>query len=293
VSGTRRPADPPERPTLLVDHDQAQAVLNRHVEQGTSLLADASGVTDRGTYGEWRGRFDRWRSVTEAAVRSIYSTDEPSKAFASSVSHTFRRMGQTEDDTFAYQQDVIPRGMNTLTALVESLEYTPTTAPFESPAVGRVVEDSRGDGIFLVHGHDEAAKQTVARFLDLATKPGVTILDEQPDEGRTIIEKFEQHAAKAGYAVVLLTGDDQGRRQGTEDWQPRARQNVVLELGFFIAKLGRGHVAMLYAEGVERPSDIDGVLYVKLDGEGAWKAKLAREMLNAGVAIDAAKALTA
>jgi predicted nucleotide-binding protein len=90
-----------------------------------------------------------------------------------------------------------------------------------------------------------------------------------------------------------LTGDDEGRKSGDEEWRPRARQNVVLELGFFIGALGRGRVALLYEEEVELPSDIAGVLYLPLDDAGAWKAKLAREMSDAGVAVDANKVLRA
>jgi predicted nucleotide-binding protein len=156
-------------------------------------------------------------------------------------------------------------------------------------------EASNREGrIFLVHGHDERTKQTVARFLDRITKPGVTILDEQAGSGRTLIEKFEDYASEAIYAVVLLTGDDEGRRHGTDDeLRPRARQNVILELGFFVAQLGRSHVTLLYEEGVELPSDISGVSYLLLDAGGAWKTKLAREMVAAELEIDAEAALSA
>jgi len=98
-------------------------------------------------------------------------------------------------------------------------------------------------------------------------------------EGRTIIEKIERHSG-VGYAVVLLTGDDRGGLAGTEPggYQPRARQNVVLELGYFLGKLGRRHVCVLHEPGVEIPSDYDGVVYVPLDPGGAWQLRLAREM---------------
>jgi hypothetical protein len=89
--------------------------------------------------------------------------------------------------------------------------------------------------VFVVHGHDNGAKETVARFLEkLGLKP--VILHEQPNQGRTIIEKFEDHA-DADYAVVLFTPDDMGHPVGKpNESKPRARQNVLLELGFFMAK---------------------------------------------------------
>lgn len=112
------------------------------------------------------------------------------------------------------------------------------------------------------------------------------ILHEQANEGRAIIEKFESHAADAAYAVVIATADDVGWAKDADTERPRPRQNVILELGFFFGRLGRARVALLYEEGVERPSDIDGVLYVPLDAAGAWKPALARELKAAGVGVD-------
>ncbi len=112
------------------------------------------------------------------------------------------------------------------------------------------------------------------------------ILHEQANEGRTIIEKFEDHAAEAGYAVVLLTADDVGRAAAEADEHPRARQNVDFELGFFFGALGRRRVAMLYEEAVERPSDTDGIVRIALDDAGAWKLTLARELDAVGIPVN-------
>ncbi len=115
----------------------------------------------------------------------------------------------------------------------------------------------------------------------------MTILHEQPSGGRTIIEKLE-HNADVAFVVVLLTPDDLGRaRDGLE--RPRARQNVILELGYFIGKLGRGRVCALVRDGVEKPSDYDGVVWVPLDS-GGWKLALMQEMNEAGVPFDASAA---
>lgn len=116
------------------------------------------------------------------------------------------------------------------------------------------------------------------------------ILMERPNEGRTIIEKFEDFS-KVGYAVVLMTADDVGGRAGTAQTLGRARQNVIFELGYFIAKLGRSRVCVLHESGVEIPSDFAGVLYVALDKEGMWKWQLARELKASGIPIDMNKAL--
>ncbi len=146
-------------------------------------------------------------------------------------------------------------------------------------------------GVFLVHGRSEGVKEKVARFLEKLSIP-VTILHEQPSLGKTVLEKLA-HYSNVGYAVVLLTGDDRGGLwEAPYDGQlPRARQNVVLELGFFLAQLGRERVCALVEESVELPSDYHGVVFIKLDSADAWKLSLAKEMRGAGLPIDLNRAM--
>ncbi|WP_194290979.1 TIR domain-containing protein [Nocardia aurantia] len=135
-----------------------------------------------------------------------------------------------------------------------------------------------GYQVFIVHGHDELAKESVARFLhDLLGRPPV-ILHEQADLGRTIIEKFEAHAAQAAAAIVLLTADDKGAAKDAVDLNARARQNVILELGFFIGTLGRARTIILHDPGVELPSDLLGVIYIRRDPERNWRSRVAKEL---------------
>jgi predicted nucleotide-binding protein len=139
--------------------------------------------------------------------------------------------------------------------------------------------------VFLVHGHDDGAKDLVARFLG-KLKLEAIILHEQPNGGRTIIEKFEAYSDVA-FAIVLMTPDDVGASAATPDKLiKRARQNVILELGYFTGKIGRTRVCALHKPGVEIPSDIHGVLYVELDIGGGWKTKLAQELVQAKADID-------
>lgn len=144
-----------------------------------------------------------------------------------------------------------------------------------------------GDGVFIVHGRDDAAKQTVARFVEKLDLNAI-ILDEQPNSGLTIIEKFEQHASDTGFAIVLLTPDDVGalKEEADEQLKLRARQNVILELGYFMGKLGRERVCLLLKGDLENPSDLDGILYVPMDNLGSWQLKLGREIRNAGLPVD-------
>ena len=146
--------------------------------------------------------------------------------------------------------------------------------------------EPKGHSVFLVHGHDDRALHETARFLE-KLRQEVIVLREQPNQGRTIIEKFEDYA-NVGFAVVLLTSDDIGGSSNSskELLKPRARQNVVFELGYFIGRLGRNRVCALYVDGVEIPSDYSGVLYTKLDANGAWRLELAKELKAAGFPVD-------
>lgn len=139
--------------------------------------------------------------------------------------------------------------------------------------------------VFIVHGRDNEAKLDVARLLELLELEAV-ILHEQASKGRTIIEKIED-CSNVAFAVVILSPDDVGSL-ATEATKlnPRARQNVILELGYMVAKLGRSKVCALVKSGVEIPSDFDGVVYVSMDSAGAWKFELGKELREAGFSID-------
>jgi len=140
--------------------------------------------------------------------------------------------------------------------------------------------------VFVVHGHDDAAKHELARFLERIELEAV-ILHEQPNQGRTVIEKFTECAGGVAFAVVLFTPDDLGGAQASPLQGARARQNVVFELGYFVAKLGRGKVCLLRKGDVEIPSDLYGVIYTELDANEGWKLALVKELKAAGLTFDA------
>lgn len=160
------------------------------------------------------------------------------------------------------------------------------TKTFEQRGGSNVGSNSRK--VFVVHGHDEGMKSSVARFLEkLDLQP--IILHEQPNGGKTIIEKFEANADVA-FAVVLISPDDEGNEKGKKDkLQSRARQNVILELGYFIGRLGRAHVCALQSGDIETPTDVLGVLYVPYDLNGGWKIQLVKEIRAAGISLEDAK----
>lgn len=121
----------------------------------------------------------------------------------------------------------------------------------------------------------------VYNFLKQVTTENVVILSDQPNRGRTVIEKLERHGAVAKFAVVLTTPDDE-----MANGARRARPNVILELGFFIGSIGRENVCVIRQSPIDDPSDIAGIVYTSVDAGGDWKGELIRELRAAGIEVD-------
>lgn len=163
---------------------------------------------------------------------------------------------------------------------------TPSQEPVRQP-VKVAEEKDLSNRVFVVHGHGKAELYRVKETLTvLGLKP--VVLHEQPSGGKTIIEKLVEYS-DVGFAVVIMTADDMGgslEEVEHGDLAPRARQNVVMELGFFTGKLSRSRVCVLKDADVRPPSDILGVVYTTIDENGAWRLNLAQELANAGYDID-------
>lgn len=161
-------------------------------------------------------------------------------------------------------------------------DYVETKRSHFGPAVVQRPTDQ--GKVFIVHGHDEASREMVARFLtSIGLEP--VILHEQANRGMTIPEKLVAYGDVA-FAVVLLTPDDVGRAKDEPNEKPRARQNVILELGYFIGRLSRERVCALLKGEVEVPSDYLNVAFTRFDDGGGWRQELARELQAAGYEID-------
>ena len=143
-----------------------------------------------------------------------------------------------------------------------------------------------GDDVFIIHRHDdEEAKYAVARFVENLGLT-VTTLEDPLYIGRTIAEMFEKYISNAGFAIVLLTPDDIGASGYEFLPRARARQNVIFELGYFTGRLGRERVFLLFKGEAEIPSDLNGIVCVRMDNNDDWKLKLAQEMKLVGLPID-------
>ena len=148
--------------------------------------------------------------------------------------------------------------------------------------------EGKSKKVFIVHGHDTNALDSVALFLyQIGCEP--LIVKNEASGGLALIDKIEQYAKEAAFAIVLYTACDEGRLKETSNLRDRARQNVVFEHGYLIAKLKRKKVVALVEHGVETPGDVQGVVYVSMSAED-WRQQIIKEMLVAGVEVDVTKA---
>jgi len=229
-----------------------------------------------------------WHECNQRLLRLLIASYEVWQTYLRTVSS---RISAPAPMPSPVQADDLRSEVRELESVASKLGLSETDLAASVPAVsGR--ELPADDRVLIVHGRNEEAKEKVARFLmKLQLEP--VLLDEQAARGRTLIEKFETQWPVA-FVVVLLTGDDVGGPASEpRKLRPRARQNVIFELGFSIAKLNRERVCALYEEGVELPSDFHGVEYKPLDAAGAWKAKLAKELHEAGLRFDPLRILDA
>ncbi len=239
------------------------------------------------------GEFKKWRRNTEVAIAHTFGEETRHVSDFKKISFIPRVISWGGGRRTDYRGPYL-RGLDSAFAVLESMideirVYWEEDSPISGTGNDEPVQ-AVFNQIFIVHGRHDGAKQAVARFLErLELSP--IILHEQPNQGQTIIEKFEEYS-DVGFAIVLLTPDDVGGPADESDVQrARARQNVILELGFFLGKLGRERTCALLVDDVEIPSDYDGVLYIPMDGQGAWMMNLVRELKGAGLEVDANLAL--
>jgi predicted nucleotide-binding protein len=164
----------------------------------------------------------------------------------------------------------------------------------DSPLAERVEtsmpQPTRARKVLLAHGRDDRWAQAVAHLLEQAGSHELTILDQRAEQRAELLEDAGDQRAAPRYAVVLLTADDIGGRrlESAEEpyFAPRARQDVVFEMGFLAAALTPACVCVLYEEGVELPCELDEISHVRLDLAGTWQPKLLMKLRRAGFDYD-------
>jgi predicted nucleotide-binding protein len=284
---SRKPAAPANQQIALgltEPREEAARRLQARIEAGNELQSrHVSSVN------EYYKEAVKWSDYNETLLKNMFTTDAVYQEYISEYSGVF---ADNEGQMYILRRETTDAQIARLESIKEKLELYPELKA--APATRQVDAASHREisKVFVVHGHDCGAREEVARFLEkIKLRP--VILQEQPDKGQTIIEKFESHAGQVGFAVVVLTPDDivgsvSAPEQAASALQQaaRARQNVIFELGYFTGKLGRGRACLLRKGHVEIPSDLYGVIYTEMDTAGGWKTKLAREMKAANLNFD-------
>jgi len=241
------------------------------------------------------GKSTEWKRNVEAALRRLFGDQSDHLKSFKDVRYSLMMFSDsTPDSAFAdaFMSGVVHAQAIIRAAIQETEDYD-VASPTSSTHHGNPQLEARAGGsgkasnsrIFVVHGHDAEMKEAVARFIEKLRLEAV-VLSEQANSGATIIEKFEK-SSDTSFAIVLLSPDDVGASAADPSkLQQRSRQNVILELGYFLGRLGRSRVCPLVRGKLELPSDFHGVVYIAFEGDD-WKLHLIKELKAAGFNIDA------
>ena len=281
-----------ERTALIIPKEEFKSQLIEQISQGKQF--GVKNITTEEQLLDIEKRFDLWNSYNFELLKSSFNN--PINEYRNSYNSSGQMIGVSD----------VMRGVNTrhpqyrLKTLIETVDSKITElesllakvnlmhSEVETNRTAITIQEAAiasNDTVFIIHGHDDAMKKAVQLFLTRANLKDI-VLHEQPDKNRTVIEKLIEEGNSAAYVIALLSPDDT-----QEDGTVRARQNVVLEIGYFIGRLGREKVRLLRKGEVVIPSDLQGILFENYDNEGAWRIKLLKEMQAAGLPIDLATAV--
>lgn len=277
---------------LIVEKDEFETQINDRINKGNELLNYTVTVLSTGidrrrkSYGIYEetekngfiSEYNKWKQFNiELLKRSFDIADNEYLQEYEKAEYS------VWSDWVKERKQDIQRQITVFESIIERLPLIPTNIHDKIEIKEQKISTNK---IFIVHGHNNEIKQTVARTITkLKLEP--IILHEQIEQGRTIIEKFEQNSSEVDFAIILLTADDEGKAKIENDYKARARQNVVFEMGYFIGKLGRAKVFLLLENGVDKPGDLDGIVYIPIDNADGWKLKLVRELKAAGYRVTA------
>jgi predicted nucleotide-binding protein len=251
-----KPLPAPTRAALIRARNTLSAWSHTDIDD---LLLEA-GVADLQAGRDVGSRRDRANAIVRFAIENPSALTEENSMLSA---YLVRRASATEGEA---EVEMPP-------------PLTQEVAPATGAAPGADSADRSPNRVFVVHGQNDAARTAVVSFLESIGLVGI-VLHEQPNMGRHLLTKFIQEADLVTFAVVLMTDDDEGRRKG-ETFAPRARQNVILELGYFLAHLGQAKVCALITPGLETPSDFDGIVYIRMGDDQRWQQELQRELVAA------------
>lgn len=286
------PVETPKAPdALIIERVTFKSKLEERINLGRELLNRS--VTQTNQLDQLEADFYKWNDYNSEFLKQSFNNE--SNSYKYSYDHVNDWVGglyggpDSPQQKYQRLREKIENKIDNLEKVVEKVDLLKSELSEQPSFKEAVFSTDDNNNVFIVHGHNTAVQQSVARTIE---KLGLTpiILHEQPNNGKTIIEKFEKHS-DVGFAIILMTDDDEGKAKSEIDLKKRARQNVILELGYFIGKLSRERVLPLYSDGVELPSDIYGLLYTPIDKAETWKFAIAKELKAVGYSVDANKLL--
>jgi predicted nucleotide-binding protein len=272
---------------LIVGKDFFKKALQERIQIGQEILSRQ--IQTRDQLEEAESNNADWNSNNSELLKQSFNNENNEyKETYDKVNFYYGMFGGKPNNALAEFQEKLQNKITNLSQLLAKVNLLKSQVPEQAPITHSSQNGEKiSNNVFIVHGHNNEIKVEVARTLEkLGLNP--IILHEQANAGKTIIEKFERHS-DVGFTIILLTDDDLGKPKVEENLKLRARQNVILEMGYFIGKLGREKVCPLYTIGVELPSDLYGLLYTEIDGSGHWKISMSKELKAAGYDIDVNK----
>jgi predicted nucleotide-binding protein len=269
---------------LIVGKDYFSEEINKRIILGEEIYSRQ--IQTNRQFEQAKEDFQNWDDFnSELLKQSFNNINSEYKEQYDNVNEKFIYVSQSPAEELKEFYEDVKNKVNNLKQLISKLSLIKSEIKENTISL----TETNNNKIFIVHGHNNEVKVNVARTIEKLGLEAI-ILHEQPNSGKTIIEKFEEHS-DVSFAIVLLTDDDFGKGKKDDNLNVRARQNVILELGYFIGKLSRKKVCPLYTSGVELPSDLHGLLYIEIDQEESWKFKLAKELKATGFDIDVNKIL--
>ena len=281
----KAPLSPPIPLQLLVPQNEAESLIKERIEKGHTLQATV--INSIPQLEDAKRLYEKWDNYNLQLLKSLFSGDELTNEYSRWDGGIFFTNKSGEERVADFRKDVAER-IHRLDSIMDRLPLISQPASLAPP---KAVPTPNLDKtkVFIVHGHDDAAKLEVARFVEkIGFNP--IIIHEQASSSRTIIEKIESYS-DVGFGIVIYTPCDVGAKSSDPTkTMGRARQNVVFEHGFLIGKLNRKNVCALVKGDVETPNDISGIVYTSMD-YGNWQIALAKELRASGYDVDMNKVI--
>lgn len=235
--------------------------------------------SERERWKNWPGEdsFNKWSMPVKfddakSLVYDLYRTvaEQGENGYNLAINLTHKRDGTIDDAIYYFNNQFLEYFQTVLDEIINANPEIESTK----------IEKVKGNTVFIIHGHDNELKMELQLLLHRAGVNNL-VLHEQADKGRTIIDKLVQESLNSNYAIALLSPDDK-----LENGILRARQNVILEIGYFMGKLGKERVRILKKGDIDIPSDLQGVLYENHDKSGIWKMRICKELIAVGIYVD-------